>query len=144
MKTYEEQQTLVSQLNVMDDLFFQKMVEDMDVCEEMLRVLLTMPALKMAQTQPQRFIRNVDAHSVVLDLLCEDETGNIITVEVQKTDNCSCRTPYCGYPETESGHCPPAPASAPAQGCSAAPPRTLWCSRNSYHLTSFMILFYNL
>ena len=87
MKTYEEQQTLVSQLNVMDDLFFQKMVEDMDVCEEMLRVLLTMPALKMAQTQPQRFIRNVDAHSVVLDLLCEDETGNIITVEVQKTDN---------------------------------------------------------
>ncbi len=87
MKTYEEQQTLVSQLNVMDDLFFQKMVEDMDVCEEMLRVLLTMPALKMAQTQPQRFIRNVDAHSVVLDLLCEDENGNIITVEVQKTDN---------------------------------------------------------
>ena len=69
MKTYEEQQTLVSQLNVMDDLFFQKMVEDMDVCEEMLRVLLTMPALKMAQTQPQRFIRNVDAHSVALDLL---------------------------------------------------------------------------
>ena len=59
MKTYEEQQTLVSQLNVMDDLFFQKMVEDMDVCEEMLRILLTMPALKMAQTQPQRFIRNV-------------------------------------------------------------------------------------
>ena len=87
MKTYEEQQTLVSQLNVMDDLFFQKMVEDMDVCEEMLRILLTMPALKMAQTQPQRFIRNVDAHSVVLDLLCEDENGNIITVEVQKTDN---------------------------------------------------------
>lgn len=41
MKTYEEQQTLVSQLNVMDDLFFQKMVEDMDVCEEMLRVLLS-------------------------------------------------------------------------------------------------------
>ena len=78
MKTYEEQQTLVSQLNVMDDLFFQKMVEDMDVCEEMLRILLTMPALKMAQTQPQRFIRNVDAHSVVLDLLCEDENGNII------------------------------------------------------------------
>ena len=87
MKTYEEQQTLVSQLNVMDDLFFQKMVEDMDVCEEMLRILLTMPALKMSQTQPQRFIRNVDAHSVVLDLLCEDENGNIITVEVQKTDN---------------------------------------------------------
>lgn len=87
MKTYEEQVALVSRLNVMDDLFFQKVVDDLEVCEEMLRILMQKPTLKIVQAQPQRFIRNFDAHSVVLDLICEDADGTIMNIEVQKADD---------------------------------------------------------
>jgi len=37
--------------------------------------------------QAQRFLRNIGAHSVILDLLCEDEDGSQINVEMQKTDD---------------------------------------------------------
>jgi hypothetical protein len=47
MKTYEEQKALVSKLNVMDDIFFQKMAEDMEVAEEILRIILEKPKLKV-------------------------------------------------------------------------------------------------
>lgn len=32
MQTYEEQQEFVSKLNVIDDVFFHKIVEDKEVC----------------------------------------------------------------------------------------------------------------
>ena len=34
MQTYEEQKAFVSKLNVIDDVFFQKMAEDGEVAEE--------------------------------------------------------------------------------------------------------------
>lgn len=87
MRTYEEQKALVSRLNVMDDIFFQKVAEDPEVCEEILRIILKKPALKVLSAQPQRFLRNLNAHSVVLDLICQEENGAIINVEVQKSND---------------------------------------------------------
>ena len=43
MKTFEEQKALVSQLNLMDDLFFHKVAEDKAACEEILRIILKKP-----------------------------------------------------------------------------------------------------
>ena len=43
MKTFEEQKALVSQLNLMDDLFFHKVAEDKTACEEILRIILKKP-----------------------------------------------------------------------------------------------------
>lgn len=40
MQTYEEQKAFVSKLNVIDDVFFQKMAEDREVAEEILRIIL--------------------------------------------------------------------------------------------------------
>ena len=65
MKTFEEQKALVSQLNLMDDLFFHKVAEDKAACEEILRIILKKPDLKVTESQPQRYLRNVDAHSAV-------------------------------------------------------------------------------
>ena len=87
MKTLEEQMTLVQSLNVIDDIFFHKIAEDREVCEEILRIILEMPHLRMMQCQVQRFLRNNGAHSVILDVLCELEDGTHADVEVQKADD---------------------------------------------------------
>ena len=87
MKTLAEQRALVSRLNLMDDLFFHKVAEDKSACEEMLRIILKKPDLTVKECQPQRFLRNVDAHSVVLDVLCTDESGRLFNIEVQKKDD---------------------------------------------------------
>lgn len=87
MQTSTEQLALIQHLNVIDDVFFHKIAEDKAVCEEMLRIILQKPALKVLDAQTQRFLRNAGAHSVILDLLCEDDDGARINVEVQKTDD---------------------------------------------------------
>ena len=73
----EEQKAFVSKLNVIDDVFFQKMAEDREVAEEMLRIILEKPKLKVIDSKVQRFLRNIGAHSVVLDLICEDENHKL-------------------------------------------------------------------
>lgn len=87
LHTFTEQQTLISQLNIMDDVFFQKIAEDKAVCEEMLQIILQKPNLKVVEAQTQRFLRNIRAHSVILDLICQDEDGSYINVEMQKSDD---------------------------------------------------------
>ncbi len=87
MQTSIEQQSLIQQMNIVDDIFFQKIAEDKDVCEEILRIILQKPKLRVIESQTQRFLRNVGAHSVILDLLCEDENGALINVEMQKSDD---------------------------------------------------------
>jgi hypothetical protein len=87
MRSFEEQKSIVSRLNVIDDVFFQKMVEDKEVAEEILRIILHKPRLKVIKNEVQRALRNTGAHSVVLDLLCEDEDHSLINVEVQKKND---------------------------------------------------------
>ncbi len=87
MQTFEEQKAYVSKFNVIDDMFFQKMAEDMEVAEEILRIILKKPKLKVIENQVQRFLRNTGAHSVILDLLCEDEDHSFINCEVQKEED---------------------------------------------------------
>ena len=87
MQTYEEQKAFVAKLNVIDDVFFQKMTEDPEVAEEILRIILEKPKLKVIDSKVQRFLRNTGAHSVVLDLICEVEDHSIINCEVQKADD---------------------------------------------------------
>ena len=81
MQTYEEQKAFVSKLNVIDDVFFQKTAEDNEVAEEMLRIILKKPKLKVIDSKVQRFLRNTGAHSVVLDLICEDENRTIYHID---------------------------------------------------------------
>ena len=86
VKALDEKNTFIARLNVMDDPFFQKIAENPAVCEEILRILLQKPKLKIIQTNTQLFLRNLSAHSVILDALCTDETGAFFNIEIQKDD----------------------------------------------------------
>lgn len=87
MQRYEEQRELVSKLNVIDDVLFHKVVEDKEVCEEILQIILNKPDLVVVESQPQRFLRNLEAHSVILDVLCQDSSGDYFNIEVQKKND---------------------------------------------------------
>ena len=87
MKTLDEQMALVQSLNVIDDIFFHKIAEDPEVCEEILQIILEKPKLKVIHSQVQRFLRNNGARSVILDALCELGDGSVANIEVQKADD---------------------------------------------------------
>jgi hypothetical protein len=86
MSTYEEQVEVVAKLNVIDDVFFHKLMDDKEVAEEVLRILLEKPRLKVIECRTQKYLRNIGAHSVILDFVCRDEDDSVIHVEVQKKD----------------------------------------------------------
>ena len=86
MRTFEEQKALVRRMNVIDDQFFQKIAEDTEVCEELLRILLDKPDLEIIEAHTQRKLPNLQARAVILDALCKDVAGNLFNIEVQKDD----------------------------------------------------------
>ena len=87
MLSFEEKKEIAGRYNLIDDTLFQKVVEDSAVCEELIQIILGNKNIKLVKSQPQVSLRNSGAHSVVLDLLCEDETGCLFNVEVQKSDD---------------------------------------------------------
>ncbi len=86
MKTFEQQKALVQRMNVIDDQFFQKIAEDREVCEELLRILLDKPDLEIIESHTQRKLPNLQARAVILDALCKDASGSLFNIEVQKDD----------------------------------------------------------
>ena len=54
MQSYEKQRELVSKLNVIDDVLFHKVVEDKEVCEEILRIILNKPDLAVVESPQSR------------------------------------------------------------------------------------------
>ena len=76
---------LVKRLNVMDDTLFHKVMEDMEVCEEVLRVFLQDEELVILESTPQKYLRNVANRSVIADLYCESAKKKYV-VEMQKAD----------------------------------------------------------
>ena len=104
MQSYEKQRELVSKLNVIDDVLFHKVVEDKEVCEEILRIILNKPDLAVVESQPQRFLRNLGAHSVILDVLCQDSSGDYFKKSTgvhQKFQKLSNRVQY--FKESQKG-----------------------------------------
>lgn len=77
----------VDELRPFDDTFMQVLTEDKGFCEEMLRVVMDNPNLKVVRNLPQKHLHNIDTRSVTVDVLCEDEQGVQFSVEIQKEDN---------------------------------------------------------
>lgn len=76
----------VRQMNIMDDMMFQKMAEDPGFCEELISTILEKP-VSVVETIPQNSIKNLQGRSVILDALCSMEDGQLTNVEVQKADD---------------------------------------------------------
>ena len=85
--TLEEKREKVAGFNVMDDVFFQKMMEDKEVCEELLRIILEDSGVQVIECIPQASLKNLIGKSVILDVLCRDRDGSYYNVEVQKSDD---------------------------------------------------------
>ena len=86
MTDREELREIVHQLNIIDDTLFQKMVEDIDFCEEMISTIMEQK-IKVKKVIPQNSIKNLQGRSVILDSLCETENGKEFNVEVQKAND---------------------------------------------------------
>lgn len=85
--TFEEKKAKVAQFNVMDDTFFHKMAEDIEVIEEILQIILENPGLKLLECHYQLSLKNLQGKSSVLDALGKDEHGRRVVIEVQKKDD---------------------------------------------------------
>ena len=77
----------VKQLKPINDVFFEKLIEDKNVCEEILRVILEDCKLEVLSVTPQNSIKNLYGRSVRLDAFCKLGDERLCNIEVQKSDN---------------------------------------------------------
>lgn len=77
----------VKKLRPIDDVFFEALIKDKGVCEEILRVILEDPNLEVLSVTPQSSVKNLYGRSVRLDAFCKLGNGSLCNIEVQKSDN---------------------------------------------------------
>ena len=85
--TVEEKIEKVRELRPIDDVLFEVLAEDREVCEEMLRVILEDDKLIVHDVVTQSDQRNIYGRSVRLDALCTLGDGSKCNIEVQRSDN---------------------------------------------------------
>lgn len=77
----------IGTLNPIEDAIFRKMAESREFCEEILRVFLQEPKLRVVSNHSQHSVTSIEGRSVILDAYCELEDGRRVNVEVQNADN---------------------------------------------------------
>lgn len=85
--TYKQKLDKIKHLRPIDDIFFEALAEDKDVCEEMLQTIMEKPELKVEEVIVQSSKGNIYGRSVRLDALCTLEDGVKANIEVQRADN---------------------------------------------------------
>ena len=83
LETYEEKRELVQEFNLTSDLFASKVFEDVDACQELCRILLRDQMLVLQSVRTQYVIRNLETHSIELDILAERDNGDMVGIEIQ-------------------------------------------------------------
>lgn len=66
--------------------FFEKVMEDKDVCEEVIRIIMEDPGFSIKEVKPQESVHNLQGRSVRRDALCERSDGSYINIELQRAD----------------------------------------------------------
>ena len=74
-------------LRPIDDVFFTKLAEEPEFCQETLRIVLEMPDLEVVEVLPQKTLRNIKGRSVIVDVLCRDSKERYFNIEVQKEND---------------------------------------------------------
>ncbi|MCM1048911.1 MAG: PD-(D/E)XK nuclease family transposase [Clostridiales bacterium] len=83
LKTYEERRKQAEEFNLTSDLFAGKVFEDKEACQELCRILLQDNKIVIKDVKTKYAIRNLENHSVELDIFAEDISGKLINVEIQ-------------------------------------------------------------
>ena len=82
--TFEEKKERVQGFRPIDDVFFEVLADDKEVCQEILRTILEDKALIVEEVIVQRSIKNIYGRSVRLDALCILGDGAKCNIEVQR------------------------------------------------------------
>ena len=85
--TLEEKFEKVKDLRPIDDVFFEVLADDVEVCQEILSTILEDPNLVVKKVTVQNSKRNLYGRSVRLDALCVLGNGSEVNIEVQRSDD---------------------------------------------------------
>lgn len=83
IQNYEEKRKLVSKFHLTSDLFSSKVLEDIQGCQEVCRILLEDDVLEIKSVKTQYSIRNLENRSIWLDVLAEASENRLILLEIQ-------------------------------------------------------------
>ena len=83
LESYEEKRKRVQEFNLTSDLFASKVFEDVDACQELCRILLWDKSIVLRSVRTQYVIRNLETHSIELDILAERDSGEMVGIEIQ-------------------------------------------------------------
>ena len=83
LESYEEKRKLVQEFNLTSDLFASKVFEDVDACRELCRILMRDQSVVLKNVRTQYVIRNLETHSMELDILAERDNGEIVGIDIQ-------------------------------------------------------------
>ena len=87
MMTLQEKMMKVKDLRPIDDVFFEELAKSIEVCQEMLRVILEDEELIVHSVITQSSEQNLYGRSVRLDALCTLGNGVKCNIEVQRANN---------------------------------------------------------
>ena len=90
-KTDDEVMQIIKNLRLIDDVLFEKFMEDPAACEELLQVILENPRLKVKPETlvAQKSLCNLAKRSVRLDAYIEGVEDKVYNIEIQRSDNCN-------------------------------------------------------
>ena len=87
LKSKQRFMEAIGTLNPIEDAVFRKMAESIEFCEEILRVFLQEPKLRVVSNHSQHSVTSIEGRSVILGAYCELEDGRKVNVEVQNANN---------------------------------------------------------
>ena len=83
LETYEEKREWVQEFNLTSDLFASKVFEDVGASQELCRIFLRDSSVILQNVRTQYVIRNLETHSMELDILAERDSGDMVGIEIQ-------------------------------------------------------------
>ena len=83
LESYEQKRERVREFNLTSDLFAGKVFEDIQACQELCRILLQDDSVILQNAKTQYVIRNMENHSMELDILAEKADGGLVAIELQ-------------------------------------------------------------
>lgn len=87
MRTIREKLERVQDFRPIDDVFFEALAQNKEVCQEILRVIMEDKELIVESVITQCSEKNLYGRSVRLDALCTLRNGTKCNIEVQRADN---------------------------------------------------------
>ncbi len=78
---------LINSLCLFDTLYMTAFFNDnIEGIEQVLRIVMDKPDLKVISVITEAFVANIDNHSVYFDVVAQDAQGKLMDVEVQRSD----------------------------------------------------------